>query len=366
MNVPSVPRRCPLLLDSPRVWRTYVGGGNLETLHGRSYENSQFPEEWIASVVEARNPGREHISEGLSKLPEYGDLSLRDLIRSEPAAWLGEGHIRRHGATPGVLVKLIDSAERLTLQVHPDRETARRLFDSPFGKTECWYILGGQGSDGSPPCIYLGFKPGITREIWEGLFQAQDIPGMLSRMHRIPVEPGQTILIQGGVPHAIGEGCLLTEIQEPTDYTIRVERTTPKGLAVSDALCHQGLGFQKMFDCFHFQGLTEEEVRANWIIPPQILQHTCQGVHTLHIGYSHTPLFRLESAAITGTMELPPAPEFSGLYVLEGSGVLAAGESRRQIRQGQQYFLPPQTGALTLTAQAGGRLRILRFQGPRV
>ena len=49
----SVPNDRPLLLDNPRVWRTYVGGANLETLHGRAPQNSQFPEEWIMSVVEA-------------------------------------------------------------------------------------------------------------------------------------------------------------------------------------------------------------------------------------------------------------------------------------------------------------------------
>lgn len=54
------------------------------------------------------------------------------------------------------------------------------------------------------------------------------------------------------MPHAIGAGCFLVEIRAPTD-TIRVERTTPSGFAVADSMCHQGLGFEKMFECFHYE-----------------------------------------------------------------------------------------------------------------
>ena len=84
---------------------------------------------------------------------------------------------------------------------------------------------------------------------------------MLEWMHCIEVHKGDTVLIQGGVPHAIGAGCFLAEIQEPTDYTVRTERITPSGLKVADTMCHQGLGFQKMFDCFHYEGVVGLYVR---------------------------------------------------------------------------------------------------------
>jgi len=47
-------------------------------------------------------------------------------------------------------------------------------------------------------------------------------------------------MIYGGVPHAIGSGCFLMEVQEPTDYTMRVEKMTPGGMTMSDELIHQG------------------------------------------------------------------------------------------------------------------------------
>ncbi len=236
----------PFLLDNPRAWRTYLGGRMLDALHGDSNgEDGHFPEEWILSTVAARNAGREQFpEEGMSHL-RGTDVTLRSVLESDTEGYLGKGAAQ---PTLGVLTKLIDSAERLTLQVHPDKPTALRLFRSQYGKTECWHILSGHPVNGEEPCIYYGFRPDMTRARWEALFHAQDIPGMLAGMQKYPVHPGDTILIEGGMPHAIGAGCFLVEIQEPTDYTIRVERTTPSGFAVADSMCHQGLGFETMFE----------------------------------------------------------------------------------------------------------------------
>lgn len=259
-------------MDAPRVWRTYTGGRRLERLYGCcDGKVSQFPEEWIMSVVSARNPGREGDPEdGMSHLPDYGGCTLKELLELDPAYYLGEKHAKRYGAFPGVLVKLIDSSERLTVQVHPDRERARRLFHSEYGKTECWHILDDTPNQGIRPYVYLGFRPGITRERWKELFFRQDIDGMLASIHKMEVKKGDTILIPGGIPHAIGEGCFLMEIQEPTDYTIRVERTTPKGLVIDDRLCHQGIGFEKMFDCFSYEGVTRKEALERWFVRPLV------------------------------------------------------------------------------------------------
>lgn len=359
----SVPNNRPLLLDNPRVWRTYVGGANLDALHGRAPQNSQFPEEWIMSVVEAHNAGREDVVEGLSRLPDYENVALREVIAEDPPGYLGQKHAARYGTALGVLVKLIDTVERLTVQVHPDKQTAKRLFQSDYGKTECWYILGGQTIDGEEPCVYLGFKPGITRQVWKQLFDNQDIPGMLSCMHKLPVKPGDTVLITGGMPHAIGAGCLLVEIQEPTDYTIRIERITPKGLPVADSLCHQGLGFERMFDCFHYEGITREEAVKRCFLPSQVLEASPNGRRKLLIGGAHTDLFRLEEILVEDTMPVKNSGVFCGLYILEGTGELLTGGHTQHIEKAQQYFLPAGVGDFILK-KTEAPLRVFRFFGP--
>jgi mannose-6-phosphate isomerase len=58
---------------------------------------------------------------------------------------------------------------------------------------------------------------------WKQHFVSRDIEGMLSCLHKIEVNPGDTFMIYGGVPNAIGSGCFLLEVQEPTDFAMRVE-----------------------------------------------------------------------------------------------------------------------------------------------
>ncbi|MDU4962570.1 MAG: class I mannose-6-phosphate isomerase [Sporomusaceae bacterium] len=354
-------------LSPARAWRTYIGGRLLEELHGAvEAQDSHFPEEWILSVVAARNAGREAIKdEGMSLIAGVKPpLSLKALIAANADALLGVAHTARCGDNPGVLVKLIDAAERLTVQVHPDRAAARKLFGSGFGKTECWHILGGRQIDGRPPCVYLGFKPGITRVYWRELFARQDIPAMLDCLHRFEVRAGDTFLIEGGIPHAIGAGCFLVEIQEPTDFTIRVERTTPSGFPVADAMCHQGLGFEQMFDCFQYGGFSREETERRWRIPPQTLRQEAAGRECELIGSRHTRFFRLTQWEIDSAVSIDSGTVFSGLYVLSGRGTLNSGGELLPFQPGDQFFLPASAGRVTLERHGEENCRVLRCFGP--
>ena len=357
----------PEKLTSPRVWRTYMGGRLIDELHGLpGGVDGQFPEEWILSVVHAKNVGREHIlDEGLCRIADTGEF-LRDRIAADPEVLLGKDHFEKVGATPGVLVKIIDSAERLTIQAHPDKQRAMELFGSPFGKTECWHILGGRSIDGEDPCIYVGFQTGITREYWKQVFDRQDIPAMLGCLHRFPVKAGETYLIPGGVPHAIGAGCLLVEIQEPTDYTVRTERVSPKGLKIKDRQCHQGLGFEKMFDCFSYRGLTEAEAKEAFFVEPKLVETFPRGSRWEVIGAERTTCFRMERCEFRGDWELPGASVMSGLYILEGKGKLYCGDMAQTFQPGEQFFLPAGCERSCLCADDGEKVVLVRCFGPCV
>jgi mannose-6-phosphate isomerase len=342
-----------------------LGGHLLDRLHGSaSGGDGHFPEEWIISVVSARNAGRQDIVEGLSRLADNPEVTLKSLVEACPAEMLGTAHAAVYGSSPGVLVKLIDSSERLTVQAHPTREKAAQLFQSPYGKTECWHILGCREIKGEAPCVYLGFKPGVTEARWKDLFHRQDISGMLDCLHRFTVHPGDTILLEGGVPHAIGAGCFLAEIQEPTDYTIRVERTTPSGFRVDDFMCHQGLGFERMFECFEYSTFTEEETRRRWFIQPQTISDEASGAARVLLGYDTTPYFRLDMLDVKSlfTADTQPA-SFFGVYVLEGTGYLHSGETRIPLAAGDQCFIP--AAVRNPVFESGTALKMLRFFGPK-
>lgn len=333
----------PLKLKSNRVWRTYSGGAMLEAWQGESQpRDSEYPEEWVGSAVRAVNAGRDAPNEGLSlvRLPDGTDVPLTHFIKQNPAAYLGQKHAEKYQSNPALLVKLLDASERLTIQVHPDREFAMREFQSPFGKTEAWYILGGREIGGEEPSVLMGFKPYITPEIWKELFDKQDTKGMREALHRVPVQEGDVFIVEGGVPHAIGSGCFLIEIQEPTDYTLRTERKTPHGKELADEACHQGLGFDKMLEAFHYDALDAEAAMRRWKIKPKLINENGQGKEECLIGTAHTDRFRMHRLFVTGSYPVSAKPSFCIAIVVSGAGSLSYSDGNVALKQGDMLFLP--------------------------
>ena len=348
-----------------RVWRTYGGGAALDRWHGRAGENGMFPEDWAASTTRASNPGREDVVEGLSRVVSMdGEPYLTDVIARDPLAFFGEAHMRAFGAKAGFLVKLIDAGERLTIQVHPDKQYAREILHSDYGKTESWYILGSNDKD-KQPCIYLGFKPGVTREMWKDIFDRQDIAAMLDCLHKIPVKAGECYFISAGVPHAIGEGCFLAEIQEPTDYTMRTELVTPAGLHIHENQCHQGVGYEKMLDCFHYDGEPLDKTLERWRSEPVCLREETGGRVDSLIDTRQTELFSMRRVTVTGRMTLAQEGCMSILMALSGSGraLIAGGEM--EIAQGDVLVARADCPEITIEAQEGGCITLLQSFPPR-
>ena len=356
-------RKEPIMVKGERVWRTYLGGREIGRLHGEpDSQDDHFPEEWMYSVTQAFNVGREGITEGLCKIQSEEEKTLKEYIEKDPEEILGEGHVKIWGNTPGVLIKMIDSQERLTVQVHPDKEKAKTLFGSDFGKTECWYILGTREDSEDSPCIYLGFREGITRKQWEECFFEQDYGRMLGLMNRLEVKDGETYLVKGGVPHAIGAGCMIIEIQEPTDYTIRVEKVTPSGFCIDDRMCHQGLGFEKMFDCFKYEGKREDEIREEYCILPT---PTKDGGCCL-VGYKDTPCFQIYRYSVreADCLNFEREEVFSCLYVCSGSGILRTDSCEYRIERNSQFFVPAGSEKYCIINNGDSPIEMLKMYGP--
>lgn len=315
--------KSPLRLLPNRVWRTYTGGMLIEKW-GKNpcAADSNMPEDWIFSVVRARNP--DNVSkkdEGLSYAEDAlgNRMSLQEFFLQDPAFYLGQKHVSRFGTDPGILIKLLDSAERLTIQVHPDLDAALKLFNSEYGKTEAWYIIDGRYENDDPPYILLGFKPGVTKELWRRLFETQDIAGMIASLNKVYVEPGQIYLVEGGMPHAIGPGCFILEIQEPTDFTVRVEKITPNGLQIPDALCHQGIGFEKMFDCFNYNKEIRPFGKEGNLKPVEVHEFKYTIKRQL-IGQKDTNLFQMDELKVLECHSINNMGSFCVITVLGGCG----------------------------------------------
>ncbi len=337
----------PLRQLPNRVWRTYSGGALIDKWKKTQKEvDGSFPEEWIMSTIPARGKDRP-VEEGLSVvITTSGIISLKNLISENLNLFLGERVATKFGTT-GVLIKMLDSKERLTIQVHPDKVYAKEMLKSDFGKTESWYILGGREINGEKSCIYLGFKEGVTPDIWADLFKRQDIKGMLNSLHRFEVQPGDAFIIYGGVPHAIGSGCFLMEVQEPTDYTMRVEKITPGGLIISDELIHQGVGEENMLKCFHYDCCSFEEATRRWKITPKAIKSSNSFMLKTIFNEIHTDCFGLNELDLNGEFVMNGSGSFFVAVIYAGEGTLTCGGNDYPFAQSDEIFFPAAIQSIT-------------------
>ena len=312
--------------------RTYRGGKVMREFLGMGKGDDNFyPEDWVSSFTEAKN--RVYVeNEGITRLSTHeGERLITEVIGAEH---FGEGR-----TDSGVLVKLLDAGERLGIQVHPTAEYAKEIFNSTYGKTECWYILSGRENENENEraCVYIGFKEHVTKELWRELFEKQDIEGMLAAMHRFEVAPGDVILVTGGTPHAIGEGCFLIEIQEPSDYTMRVEKTTLAGEKLTPMQIHYGVGEEKMLNCFDYTPRTEAQTHAK-----HFLEHTKGELgETELVRYSDTHCFALKK--VCGGTYTKKESCFITVVVTEDGGTLSYDGGIWNLKCGDKFFVSAET-----------------------
>ena len=190
---------------------------------------------------------------------------------------------------------------------------------------------------------------------------------MLGMLHRIEVKSGDTFFIEGGMPHAIGAGCLLVEIQEPTDYTFRTEKVTPQGFTIPEKACHYGIGFDNMFKCFHYDGCDEAAARRRYMVAPQTVERTKEFVRTVIVGMQRTDCFSLERIDISGSCRIAADGRFSVLYVLSGHARLECAAGAAPLRPGDQFFVPAAASDFSVAADgADGRVVVFKAgQGHR-
>lgn len=206
--------REPIVLAANMPDTFYRGAGRIGAFRGVADAASPgHPEDWIASVT----PRLGHGTDGMTRLDD-GTL-LADVIAADPVTWLGSEHVARYGSDPALLVKLLDAGQRLPLHVHPDRGFAAAHLASPYGKTEAWIVL-----EASPDAaVHLGFSRDVTAAELAGWVGQQDVSSMLAVTNRVPVNAGDTVLCPAGTPHSIGNGILVVELQEPSDWSVLLE-----------------------------------------------------------------------------------------------------------------------------------------------
>jgi mannose-6-phosphate isomerase len=306
-----------------------------------------LPEDWVGSATTVFGTQ----AEGLTRLP--GGRFLRDAIGDDPLGYLGPGHVRRHGSSPGLLVKLLDAGERLPVHCHPGDAFARTHLASACGKTEAWIVI--DAAPGSE--VHIGFTEPVAEQTLAGWVDSQS-SALLASLNRVPVRTGDAILIPAGLPHAIGAGVFIVELQQPTDLSVLLEwESFPiDGRAEG----HLGLGFDLALGCVDRSAW--DAGRLATLRGPGPSEGP-RGVNSPVAGVfpaAADPFFAAQRIRPgDGTVALDPA--FAILVILAGDGLLRTEQGGEQpLSRGMTILLPYAAGR----AQISGRLELIRCLAP--
>lgn len=324
----TMPWQKPVFFRRNRVFRVYLGGKLFHDFLGDAPVDGNEPEEWICSSVRAINPGHTDPLEGISLRAEDGK-PFSELLAENPAEYLGERK------DLGVLVKFLDSAIRLPMQVHPTREFSRKNFNSPYGKAEAWLILATRPD----ACIYFGFDRQVSPEEFSAAVDESETnkEAMTAFVNRVPVQTGDVFFVGAGVIHAIGAGCLILEVQEPTDFTIQPEYWCGE-YHLNDQEMYLGLDRETALTCFNYELFGQQVVDAGRKVPEVTYQDDHVTVEKL-IGEKDTPCFAMTRYILDGgevTLDTP-----ASIWIcVEGEGSVETGGETRAIHSGDYFFLP--------------------------
>ena len=186
-----------------RLW----GGDRLRECYDRIPPAGQTTgESWEISGLEG---DVSVVSDGVlaeNELNELIEVYLGDLV--------GDRVYERYGEEFPVLVKILDTRELLSIQVHPGDALAAERHGA-YGKTEMWYVM-----EAEPEAyLYLGFNKPVTRQEFLDRLENHTLPEV---MNRIEPKPGEAYFVPAGTIHSIGPGLVIAEIQQTSDITYRV------------------------------------------------------------------------------------------------------------------------------------------------
>jgi mannose-6-phosphate isomerase len=331
-----MPLKVPIRVLPTRVYRVYKGGYLLDKFRGeKEPKDTNYPEDWICSTVEALQPygvSRESISK---IAPIDGETDIETLISAYPEDILGKEYINNYGKNLNILVKLLDSAIRLPIQCHPDKSFSRRYFNSAFGKAEAWFILETREN----PYILLGFKRKVFKSTLKELIDRDDSEELVSLMNRIEVKPYDMYFIAPRLPHAIGEGVFMVETQEPTDFTISIERKC--GDVVStDEKCTLKLGWDIALDAFDYNQYSIREIRETFGMKKEpIISKATGNVYRIDGGNYMKTCFGI--IFLENVREIPfSSKTFASIVVINGRGYIVKDGNEYPIKQGETFIIP--------------------------
>lgn len=198
--------KIPILKFVPQFKSVLWGGKRIATYKGLPSQGDHIGESWELSGV----PGHESV---ILDGPFKGQ-NLHEVMLSHAREILGEHLFAKHGSEFPLLIKVIDSDDDLSIQVHPDDKLAAKRHHCP-GKTEMWVCVDPQHN----AYLYAGFNTTLAPKEYIESIKDNTI---VSKLGKYYTQKGDVFFLPAGRVHSIGKGNLLIEIQQTSDITYRI------------------------------------------------------------------------------------------------------------------------------------------------
>lgn len=293
----------PIFLEpvlQERIW----GGTKLREEYGYEIPSEKTGEAW---VISAHPNGASIVTEG-----GFQGLTLEQL-------WNDHGELfdkDSDGEYP-LLVKILDAADDLSVQVHPNDHFAQEVEGVPYGKTECWYVLGAeQGANlilGHTATDKEQFEEMVDSGEWEQLFRY------------VKVEKGDFVYVPSGTIHAIGRGITILEVQQSSDITYRVYDYDRKDKEGNTRALHLDKA-KAVTNMPHWDVLLDLETthKGDMKIRPLVKER----------------YFTVEKWEVAGVAEQSISADFLQVNVTEGEGSMEVEGGEYHLRKGMNFILP--------------------------
>lgn len=303
----------PLKLKSvlkDAIW----GGTQLSEKYGLGTKGQKIAEAWTLTL---RKDGESIIENGEyagKTLSEYADEIGMDKL-------CGESFLKKNPFDFPLLVKLIDAAQPLSVQVHPDDEYAHSV-GIEMGKTEMWYIV-----DSAPESkLIIGLKK--DSDINSAEFSDALKNGNISEyFNYVAVKPGDIYYIPAGLVHAIGKGILIAEIQQNSNTTYRVSDYGRIGADGKPRPLH-----------------IDKAVDVTDIAPPSIKYGAIGEITIYPFGLvrdiAECEFFTSQLLKLNGNAGLCEEESFLSLLVIDGDATISYPSGNIHIAKGDSVFVP--------------------------
>lgn len=300
------------------ILKTHLWGGEkIISYKGLSSIQSSVGECWELSGVEG---SESVVAQGVDK-----GLTLPQLLDKYKSGILGNKNYNKYGNRFPILVKFIDAAENLSVQVHPDDETAQRKGER-MGKTEMWYVL--ESEEGAQ--VASGFRSAVDPEHYHGLVESGDI---VDTLNYINISRGDAFFIPAGRVHTICKGAFIVEIQQNSDVTYRLYDYKRKDKNGKERTLH----VEEALEAINFNDMDGKSVdySRNVDVPVNLVNSPFFNVNLWHIKNEVT-------------RDYSEWDTFVIIVCTEGSAELCSGGESMLIKKGMTVLIPASAKGLTV------------------